>query len=141
EENLSSSADIPSVALVSGLPPAHPPVNWDTGIEGFVHVPGGPIENVEFYQFISKNYFKAFGIRLIEGRVFDDRDGRETPKVAIVNQTMARTFWGNQSAIGRRIRPENEEGWFTVIGVVADVKNAGAESPTGSELYLSLNQI
>jgi len=73
--------------------------------------------------------------------LFDDRDGPGTPNVAIVNQTMARTFWGNQSPIGRRVRPHFRDPWCTVIGVVADVKNAGLEKPTGTELYLPLNQV
>src|SRR5262249_24283930 len=87
------------------------------------------------------DYFKTLRIRLVDGRTFDQRDGPGSPHVVIVNQTMARTFWGNQSAVGRRLRPHIDGPWWTVIGVIADVKTAGIQNPTGSELYLPLNQI
>ena len=70
---------------------------------------GGPIENVDFYQSVSKDYFATMGIRLMDGRVFDDRDAKGAPLVAIVNHTMANTFWPNQNAIGRRVRPIGRE--------------------------------
>jgi predicted lysophospholipase L1 biosynthesis ABC-type transport system permease subunit len=54
---------------------------------------------------------------------------------------MARTFWANQSAIGRRLRPHFDGPWWTVVGVIADVKTSGIQNPTGPELYLPLNQI
>src|SRR3989449_773400 len=141
EERLKSLPGIKSAAILSGLPPAHGTVYWDTEIEGVVAAPGGPPQNIYFYQFISKDYFKTLGIRLVDGRLFDDRDASGTPNVAIVNQTMARTFWGNQSPIGRRVRPHFRDPWCTVIGVVTDVKNAGLEKPTGTELFLPLNQV
>jgi len=76
------------------------------------------------------------GIRLMDGRLFDERDTHEAPDVAIVNKTMATTFWPNQSALGRRIRPGFSDPWCTIVGVVDDVKNAGLDRPTGTELYL-----
>src|SRR5208337_4063456 len=78
--------------------------------------------------------------RLIEGRLFDERDGPGAPDVAIVNQTMARTFWNHRSPVGRRVRPGFTDPWCTVVGVVADVKNAGLDKPAGTELYLPFNQ-
>jgi len=141
EERLKMLPGTKSAAILSGLPPAHGTVYWDTEIEGFVAAPGGSLQNIDFYQFISKDYFKTFGIRLVEGRLVEDRDGPGTLNVAIVNQTMARTFWGNQSPIGRRVRPHFRDPWCTVIGVVTDVKNAGLEKPTGTELFLPLNQV
>src|SRR6266550_6965342 len=76
------------------------------------------------------------GIRLMDGRFFDERDTHEAPDVAIVNKTMATTFWPDQSVIGRRIRPGFSDPWCTIVGVVDDVKNAGLDRPTGTELYL-----
>ncbi|MGH9353147.1 MAG: ABC transporter permease, partial [Terriglobia bacterium] len=129
-------------ALFSGLPPLRPPNDDDTKIEGFVPKPGGPIENVEYYQVVSPGYFRTMGVRLIAGRLFDDRDGPNAPKVAIVNETMARRFWGNQSPIGRRLAPwYDEKNWCTVVGLIADVKNGGLEKPTGTELYLPFAQV
>src|SRR5207237_9212849 len=89
---------------------------------------------------VSPGFFKAMGIRLIDGRFSDERDSLETPDVCVVNQTMARAFWGNKSAIGRRIHPGNNDPWCTIVGVIADVKNAGLERPAGTEVYLPFNQ-
>ncbi|HTS11107.1 MAG TPA: ABC transporter permease [Candidatus Limnocylindrales bacterium] len=131
---------IDSAAIVSGLPPVRPPNMNDTKIENFVRVKDGPIENVDYYQVVSKDYFKTMGIRLMEGRLFDDRDGKGAPDVVIINQTMARTFWKNESPIGKRIQPGYDPPWCTIIGVVEDVKNAGLDKPAGTELYVPYTQ-
>ena len=141
EERLARLPGVKSAALASTLPPREAPSYSDTKIEGFVPVEGGPVENVDFYQTVSKDYFKTLGIRLVEGRVFDERDGTGAPDVAVINQTLARTFWGNDSPVGRRLRPgRGTNAWCTVIGVVEDVKNHGLDKPTGTEIYLSRGQ-
>jgi putative ABC transport system permease protein len=80
------------------------------------------------------------GIRLMDGRLFDDRDGKDAPQVVIINKTMAATFWPNQNPIGRRIRPGGTKEWCPVIGIVDDVKNAGLDRPAGTELYIPYRQ-
>jgi predicted permease len=135
---LTSLPGVQSAALVSGLAPMRPPNMNDTDIEGFVMTKGGPIQNVDFYQAVSKDYFATMGIRLMDGRLFDDRDGKDAPQVVIVNEAMAKTFWPNQNPIGRRVRPGKE--WCTVIGIADDVKNAGLDRPAGTELYLPYRQ-
>jgi putative ABC transport system permease protein len=141
EERLATLPGVESAALASTLPPREATSYSDTTIEGFVPVEGGPVENVDFYQTVSKDYFKTLGIRLVEGRVFDERDATGAPDVAVINQTLARTFWGNDSPIGRRLRPgRGTNVWCTIIGVVEDVKNHGLDQPTGTELYLSRGQ-
>jgi len=112
----------------------------DTHIEGFVRREGGPIENIDYYQVVSKDYFQTMGIRLMDGRLFDARDTSSSPDVIIVNQTLARTFYGNESPIGRRIQPNMSGPMCAVIGVVEDVKNAGIDRPAGTELYLPYTQ-
>src|SRR5438067_7014134 len=74
EERITHLPGVRSAALVQGLPPLRRPNMNDTDIEGFVNVPDGPIENVDFYQTISKDYFATMGIRLMAGRLFEDRD-------------------------------------------------------------------
>jgi predicted permease len=130
-----------SVALASGLPPIRRPNENDTQIEGFVDTQGKIPQNVAFWNIVSPGYFETLGIRLMNGRFFDVRDGPGAPDVAIVNQSMARTFWGTESPIGRRVRPGFSDPWCTVIGVVADVKNAGIDKPARTELYLPYQQV
>ena len=140
QDRISSLPGVKAGAIATGLPPLRQLNANDTQIENFVQVKGGPIQNVDFWQIVTKDYFKAAGVRLIEGRLFDERDGPGAPDVAIVNQTMARTFWNHRSPVGRRVRPGFTDPWCTVVGVVADVKNAGLDKPAGTELYLPFNQ-
>jgi putative ABC transport system permease protein len=95
---------------------------------------------VDFYQAVSKAYFTTMGIRLIDGRLFDEHDVLGAPEVVIINKTMALTFWPGQDPIGRRIRPGGSKDWSTIVGVVDDVKNAGLDRPAGTELYLPYRQ-
>jgi predicted permease len=141
EARLTNLPGVQSAALVSGLAPLRPPNMNDTDIEGFVVREGGPIQNVDFYQSVSKDYFVTMGIRLMDGRVFESRDVQDAPEVAIVNKTMAATFWPNQNALGRRVRPGGNKTWCTVIGIVDDVKNAGLDRPAGTEIYLPYRQL
>ncbi len=142
DERMTRLPGVQSAALVSGLAPLRPPNMNDTEIEGFVKTQGGPIENVDFYQVVSKDYFQTMGIRLMDGRVFEDRDVQGAPGVAVINKTMAMTFWPTQNPIGRRIRPggPGSNPWCTIIGIVDDVKNAGLDRPAGTELYLPYRQ-
>ena len=74
EEQITSLPGMRSAALVYGMPPMRAPNMNDTDFEGFVKREGGPIENVDFDQVVTKDYFSTMGIRLMEGRLFDDRD-------------------------------------------------------------------
>jgi putative ABC transport system permease protein len=129
-----------SAALVSGLAPMRPPNMNDTDIEGFVQTSDGPIQNVDFYQSVSKDYFATMGIRLMDGRLFDGRDVHSALGAVIINNAMAMTFWPHLNPIGRRIRPGGSKDWCTIIGIVDDVKNAGLDRPAGTELYLPYQQ-
>jgi putative ABC transport system permease protein len=130
-----------SAAPVSGLPPERQINANDTAIEGFVPRPNGPIQNIDYYNSVGARYFETLGARLIEGRLFNEGDGAAANPVVVVNQTMARTFWPGESAIGHRVRsgPPSSP-WRTIVGVVADVKNAGLDRPTGTELYFPFSQ-
>jgi predicted permease len=141
EGRLTNLPGLRSAALASGLAPLRPPNMNDTDIEGFVMKEGGPIQNVDFYQAVSKDYFATMGIRLMDGRLFESRDVQDAPEVAIVNKTMALTFWPNQNALGRRVRPSGNKTWCTVVGIVDDVKNAGLDRQAGTEIYLPFRQL
>jgi predicted permease len=84
---------------------------------------------------VSDGYFEAMGIRIVEGRFFDARDVDGAQRVAIVDRRLAQKFWRDQSALGKRLyfpgspdrlqTPPPESEWFTVVGVVEDVRLAG----------------
>jgi len=81
-----------------------------------------------FFNIVSGRFFVAMDMPVIRGRGFDGRDTAASAPVAIVNETMARTFWPEQDAIGKRIRyyyDKNPNRWLTIIGVVGDVRYHG----------------
>jgi len=92
---------------------------------------------------VSPEYFQTMGIRLLQGRSFTEADGPQSPKVAVINETMARRFWPNENPIGKRVRqgwPEWTTPFCEVIGVVADVKLNGVIETTPLHVYLPLAQ-
>jgi len=85
---------------------------------------------------ITPDYFRALGIPLIAGRTYEPRDVGQ-PYI-IVNQTMARTFWPGENAVGKRFITGPwgaNPSWSTVIGVVGDVKQFGLDSGSTNDFY------
>lgn len=138
EQGLSQLPGARSVTIMDGLPPLRPENDNDTDIEGFVKTPGGPIQNVAYYQIAGDRFFETLGARLIEGRFLEPRDGNENTPGVVINAAMAHTFWPHESAIGRRVRPYRgaAKTWCTVVGVVADIKNGGIDKPAGTEIFI-----
>src|SRR5262245_31041460 len=102
----------------------------------------GQFPNSEFTPIIA-NYFEAMGIRLLQGRWFNSTDSVKSPTVAVINETLARRIWPGENPIGKRLRtgrPEMYSPWLEVVGVVADVKSYGVESPTPLQTYVPFVQ-
>ena len=140
-ERVNAIPGVQSAAVISGLPPVRPLNANDIQIEGYVKKPGGPDQNVDYDQAVAPGHFEMLHIPMIEGRTFDARDGAASNRVAIINLTMARAFYGNQSPIGRRIREDRNTPWYTIVGIAADVKNGGIDKPTGTEIYFPYSQV
>jgi len=89
------------------------------------------------------DYFKAMSIPLLRGRYFEPRDTEGTPGVAIVDESLANTYWPNQDPIGKRIHfgggTPNPK-WLTVVGVVDHVHNRTLEARSRVEVYVPENQ-
>jgi putative ABC transport system permease protein len=95
-----------------------------------------PIPNCRI---ISDDYIRALGMKLVDGRALDQRDGTAAPPVALINQTMARNLWPGENAVGRRFKQggfEEASPWITIVGIVGDVHQAGLDSPARPEMYL-----
>jgi predicted permease len=91
------------------------------------------------------NYFDALGIPLKRGRFFTDADGPRSQRVVIINEQMARLLWPDADPIGHQLRwgvnvPENQSPWMTVVGLVADVKQAGLDVPAMPQVYVPIVQ-
>jgi putative ABC transport system permease protein len=90
---------------------------------------------------VSRDYFRAVGMRLVAGRYFDARDTRDSQPVAIVNEASAREFWPGRNPLGRRFRiDEPDQPWLTVVGIVADVKQMGVDIAGRPENYYPVTQ-
>jgi len=82
------------------------------------------------------------GIPLVSGRYFDDADGTESAPVVILNQSMTRTYFGNEDPVGRRIRIIGDglhlftADWHEIVGVVADTKEHGLHVEGAHTFYL-----
>jgi putative ABC transport system permease protein len=121
------------------------PLTWKGGTNGF-SVEGreqGPGQDANSRQ-ISVGYMETIGMRLREGRFFDDHDRAQAQPVAIINETMARQFWSGESALSRRFKlgpVDSKSPWFTIVGVVSDVKQMGLEAPPKAEMYFPYQQM
>jgi predicted permease len=136
-DRLEASPAVESAAAMSGLPPRRNVNANDTEFEGLEMTDDGPAHNVDYYQIITTDYLETMRIPVVDGRNFTIADGAGNTPVVLINETLARVFYPDQSPIGRRLRPPSgDDGpWFTIVGIVKDVKQGGLEEPTGTELY------
>jgi putative ABC transport system permease protein len=88
-------------------------------------------------------YFQALGIPLIRGRMFDERDGPDSPHVAVISESLARERWPNQDPIGHTIEFGNMDGdlrLLTIVGIVGDTREYGLDAPPRPTVYVNLFQ-
>jgi len=88
-------------------------------------------------------YFQALGIPLLRGRLFDERDGPDSPHVAMTSDSLARERWPGQDPIGHTIEFGNMDGdmrLLTIVGIVGDVHEYGLDVPPRPTVYVNLFQ-
>ena len=86
------------------------------------------------------NYFRTMQVPLLSGRYFNANDTANSASVAIINETMARKWWPNESPLGKRIKqgfPQDKTPFREVVGVVGDVKEEGPDVPQRTEIFLA----
>jgi putative ABC transport system permease protein len=94
------------------------------------------------YRAVSAEYFDALGIPLIRGRHFDRTDAENTPGVVLINETLARTYFGGDDAVGQRIQSGLPgSAWCTIVGIVRDVKHQGLDAQDKPETYYHYLQV
>ena len=127
-----------SAALTSSLPPDGLQVS-DTFITDAME----PVEDSKAPMgailFTTPGYFRTMGVPVVQGRDFTEGDSAESPRVAIISETLAKKFFPNQNPIGRRFKEggidRTGNPWAEVVGVVGDVKYEGLETPTAPTYY------
>ena len=103
--------------------------------------PGGVASPQAEFRYVSPDFFRTIGTRLVAGRDFDWTDHHESRRVAMVSEGMARREWGAASAaIGKRIRLTPAEPWREIVGVVTDVHLESLVDPAPDSVYLTLGE-
>ncbi|HKM91829.1 MAG TPA: ABC transporter permease [Candidatus Acidoferrales bacterium] len=88
-------------------------------------------------------YFRILGIPLIRGRIFDERDGADSPHVAVISESLARDRWPGQDPMGHTIEFGNMDGdlrLLTIVGIVGDIHENGLDAPPRPTVYVNLFQ-
>ena len=89
---------------------------------------------------VARGYFATMGIPLLRGRDFAPSDHKDAPHVVVINETMAKQFWPEADALGKRFQFFGQEWWNEVVGIAKDGKyNFLGENPQ-PHIYLSLDQ-
>ncbi|NOT08143.1 MAG: ABC transporter permease [Gemmatimonadales bacterium] len=106
----------------------------------FVEIEGREGQVDAGYRLVTEDYFATMGISLIRGRAFLASDDSTREHVTVVNRTMAEAYWPGEDPIGKRIRSKGWDNhaavWFTVVGVIGDVKYFSLESDARAEHYV-----
>ena len=92
---------------------------------------------------VSPDFFRTLGTPLLRGRFFSIGDRPEAPRVALINEAMARRLWPGHDPVGRRftLGPRDSDGpWYTVVGVVGDMRRQGLEREALPQIFVSLAQ-
>jgi putative ABC transport system permease protein len=112
--------------------------------------PGAPDTARAGNEAVTPGYFRTLGVPLVEGRLFSERDIPGAPRVALVNETMAKRFWPGSDPLGQRVvfwdsfygssPPQSALSRWTVVGVVGDSRRFGYSSAPGPEMYIPFAQ-
>jgi putative ABC transport system permease protein len=101
-------------------------------------VPADQINPEADLRIVTPGYMETLGMALVSGRYFDARDTASAAPVAIIDETMARTYWPDEDAIGKRIKRggrQSSNPWQTIVGVVRHVRYQSLELPSRVQLY------
>jgi predicted permease len=149
-EKASSLPGVVSAAFGSRVPfrelPTGPGASfaaWSYELEGEPLPPGAPLRRGDSRS-VSPDYFQTVGLTLVSGRLFNEADRKASPPVVIVNQALARRWFGDRDAVGHRLawrepymmKYYREGGvWRTIVGVVSDSKDNGVTAATPNVVY------
>ena len=123
-------------AMISEMPLGGNSINHNFIIDGRDPLPAG--EEPELYnRSVAGDYFRVMGIPLLEGRALTRDDRAEAPAVGVINESMARQYFPNESPVGARIRwaRDEEVSWITIVGVVGNVRHFGLAAAEEPAIY------
>ena len=137
-DRLRATPGVESAGFATYLPLSGSDNGYAFFVEGRAPLPTG-VFNFAKYRPVSAGYFETIGIPLRQGRSVTQADRADAPWVVVINESMAREFWGRENPIGQRLRfgsPTRR----TVIGVVGDVLHEGLDGQLKPEMYVPVAQ-
>ena len=139
EARLAAIPGVESVVRTSRPPLARGGTN-SLVIEGYISPTGTNTAEVPGVA-VSPGYFAGLGIRMVHGRALRPQDDQSAPPVAVVNEAMARRFWGTSDVVGRRYRHDGQaDSWVEIVGVAANVKVMSVTEDPQPQLYRPWDQ-
>lgn len=148
-DRLRALPGVKSADVIDGMLPARP-INANDiefpdkprpiPVRGF-----GVVWNVDYWQVIGEDTLDTIGAKLVRGRNILPSDTAESPSVILVNESFAKHFYPREDAIGKRVviygtRDGKNQQTQEIVGIVADMKNAGIDKPAGTEIYVPWRQ-
>jgi len=138
-ERVQALPEVASAGLVDFLPLSQSNMN------GGFHIEGKEIDannETTEYMTTTPDYFATMRMAVVRGRPITAADGKETERVCVINQTMAKKYFGDEDPVGKHVTLQwsDDEPWMTVVGVVGDVKRFGLDGKPAAETWLPFAQ-
>jgi predicted permease len=138
-ERVRAVGGVEAAGVVRVLPLATTIGDYGLDVEGYVEGPGRNAKGD--WQIVSDGAFEAMGTRLTRGRWFSSADRGDTQPIAVINETMARTYWKDGDAVGGRLRVGNPRNpWVSIVGIVADERHNGITGVVKEKFYIPHTQ-
>lgn len=138
-ENLRRIPGVLSASVAVGIP-----FTGNVGVEPIVlldraaPVPGQ--EPLAQHNYVDAHYFETMGIPVLEGRGILESDGREAPRIVVINQTLAQQFWKKGDALGRQLELLDGKKAARIVGIVGDVAQERIEEKPQPQIYFAYKQ-
>lgn len=139
---LSALPGVQSASAVNHLPLVGDTWKFRVWAEGAA-LPEPGLETSAVFRASWPGYFSALGAQIVAGRDFTERDEKDSERVIVLNETLAKRLWPAGDAIGKRVSlgdPRDNPRWNTVVGIVADMKQESWAEPAGPEFYRPILQ-
>jgi putative ABC transport system permease protein len=144
-ERMRALPGVTDVAMLGGMLPARPLNANDIAFVGKTRGPDQPPWNVDYWQIVADGTLDALGARIVRGRGITRADVDGAPRVVVINEAFAARFYPGEDPIGKQVivnetRDPKDTKTQTIVGVVADIKQAGIDQPAGTEVFIPVWQ-
>lgn len=138
-ERTKAQPGVAAVAMSNSLPGIEDGWQNDIFPEGHEPLKPGDMINVD-WSIVTPDYFRTMNVPLLSGRSFTEEEVENSRRLVLVDENLARRFWPNQNAIGKRIR-YNGDNWHEIIGVVKEVRAYGSQLEPRIKIYSPMGPV